>query len=381
MNKTWTSIHKNRLRSNAKLKDKANKDNGNVKNKSILNLTSKKAHIILDMWANQYIESKKPYINENNPESILNIQFNDSLTIKKAGTKHNIGKPHIITIGTKEISAGSRLIDRPIRDTDFIDTVVALYHEIAHYEQHIMVHRPKAELISELSKFGNEDLYFENWHLYQHEIDAEHNGVINTYARLKQLSPEHADELMLNWLTNRANNTIYCIKVPEYSKDGKFESMEQVDMLFDEAYAKSPEIKRSFPKGYLGSGDEFIQMVTLEKGVLNPDYAAFFNQLVSEKSGAEFDRKMATVMAYLHPKLQEMYKDLDFKKFDMEEAFGRPMSESSDAIMERIDPSKRRILISMSVNKDINKEWDYKSIGQELEESLNNMKQEEGLHL
>ena len=49
--------------------------------------------------------------------------------------------------------------------------------------------------------------------------------------------------------------------------------------------------------------------------------------------------------------------------------------------MERIDPSKRRILISMSVNKDINKEWDYKSIGQELEESLNNMKQEEGLHL
>lgn len=377
MKSLWAAIRKTRMND-----IKQNRNRKQVrKSDSVLGMTAEKAHVLLNAWADQYLKSREPYIDENNSESKLTIKFDDSLTVKKAGTERNVGEPQTIVIGTKEISSIPGLVDTPIRDKDFISAAVTLYHEIAHYEQSMTSNRPKGDLIAELSKFGNEDLYLENWHIYPHEIDAERRGVHNAYARLKQLSPEHADELMLDWLSNRANNTIYCIKVPEDSKNGKFESIEQVDQLFVEAYAKAPNKTRHFPQGYEKSGDEFVQMVTLEEGVLNPDYATFFNQLLTEKSGPEFDRKMATVMAYLHPKLQEMYKDLDFKEFDAEREFGRPISESSNAIMERIDPLKRRILISMSVNKDINQEWDYKSIGQELEESLNNMKQQEDLHL
>lgn len=57
---------------------------------------------------------------------------------------------------------------------------------------------------------------------------------------------------------------------------------------------------------------------------------------MKSKTGAEFDRKVASLVAYIHPELQELYPSLDFKKLDPEIVFGMPMPESPKEIMDRI---------------------------------------------
>ena len=55
---------------------------------------------------------------------------------------------------------------------------------------------------------------------------------------------------------------------------------------------------------------------------------------------------MASLVAYLHPELQDLYENLDFKDLDPEHIFGLKMPETREEIIKRVNTSKMDSVIN-----------------------------------
>lgn len=170
--------------------------------------------------------------------------------------------------------------------------------------------------------------------MFPHEIDAEYTGVMSMWAYLGRECPDDADRLMFDYLTYKASNTIYIFNIPE---DG-FHSKEQVELLFENAYNKSVKEKRYLPADFLKSDDEIARLFTTESGILNTDYAPFYKQLMMSATGEEFDRKMASLVSYIHPELQELYQ-YPFERMTPTIEFASKLPETTDEIRNKIYPN------------------------------------------
>lgn len=223
-----------------------------VSNESSLLLTSERARTLLRKWADDYIKVKEF-------DDPLTISFDPDLSVTRAETLREIDlsdveshKAQIITIGIKELF--TQTDDAYVKDMDFIKAAIALYHEIAHYEDNVTSSKTKEDLISEFSTYGNKNYYFKNWPVFHYEIKAERKGVMSAWGRMKQVWPdkdnEHSlvDDLMLKRLTERSLKSGYMIEIPDYDpKDSSkncFQSKDQVNTLFNEALEQSNNKRR-----------------------------------------------------------------------------------------------------------------------------------------
>lgn len=267
-----------------------------VSNELMLKLTYKNARALLDRWAADYIESK-------NFDTPLTIGFDDESSVTHAKTKHITGQPYEIKIGRKELSSENG--EGLVKDMDFITAAVALYHEIAHYEQDMISSKTEEDFITEFSTF---------------EIKAEHSGVMVAWDRMRQTWPAKnnghylIDDLMLKRLTERAITSNYCLKVPGYdrekNKDARFESREQVDGLFNKAEVLAPIRRHRLADEFTDSAhcnDDLAQMMVYESGGVRPEYNPFYISLMHEESGPAFDKKMASLIAHIYPNRKEIW--------------------------------------------------------------------------
>ena len=337
-------------------------------NNFVLKLTSGQARDIIEDLSDAYTES-------NTLESPLFIDFDDDLSVTRAKTVCKDGS-YTIILGMKELSSANE--DTPVKDMDFLKAAVSLYHEIAHYEDGAMTGKTKRDLITEFWTHGNKDNYFHNWSIIPYEIRAEHKGVMSAWEHVRQIWPTKADDLMIKRLTERADTSNYMIKVSKGSPNNKFQSEDQVNELFEEALKQAPDKKHSLSDGFLFSTDEIAQMMTIEPGVLDPKYAPFYLNLSYKQSGESFDRKMASLVAYIHPTREDLYPEFNSDDLDPEMLFGMPVPETSEEIGNRIIPQTESDLFCSIEQAPVDK-WDHEQIGQELEGILDQMNEAENI--
>lgn len=308
-----------------------------MKNNNNLNLKNKQAFKTLEQWANEQ---------SINMGLTINFHFSPSLSMGSGFVEFGDDlSSHQMVIGTSPLSQSIFSKNQPTDDLTFVKLGVTTFHELSHVEQHVSANTPKAVLLSDLSKHGNNQYYKENWNKFPFEIDAEYVGVTTTWSYLKELSPTHADHLMLEHLTDRAERTIYMIKIP----DNGFQSKEQIESLFEEAYDWSLDCKRNFPLGFLRFDDEISKLLTVDRGILDRKYEPFYRQLMMTETGEELDLKMASLVSYLHPELQTKYPKLDFITLYLERIFGIPMPETREEIKDRIGMRTQSHLFSESI--------------------------------
>lgn len=112
-------------------------------------------------------------------------------------------------------------------------------------------------------------------------------------------------------------------------------------------------------------------MIAIRPGLYHPGYYPFYASLVNETSGPMFDKKMASLVAYLHPDRKNLYPELDFDELIPEKLFGMSVPETKEEILKRIThQSEEDIFCSI---EELSEEWDSKQIGREMEEALKQM--------
>lgn len=286
-------------------------------------MKNRDAFRILDTWKKEY---------ENEQHGFLQSDFSKDIRIGNGSFERHIDGSHHtnnILIGiaplTRSWLAGNQIME----EKDFVKIGITMFHEFQHYEQAVGTDVEKEILISDVSKFGNAQYYKNNWHCLPHEIDAEHSGIIAMWPKTETVL-DHADDLMLEYVTNRAQRT-YMVKAPE---DG-FRSKEQVTDAFADAYKQSLNTKRDLSANFLRSDDELAQILTNHGFGIRMEYQLFYRQLCSA-AGQEADRKIASLVSYLHPELQKLYPRLDFSELDPALTFGMPMPETRADLRSRI---------------------------------------------
>lgn len=93
--------------------------------------------------------------------------------------------------------------------------------------------------------------------------------------------------------------------------------MEEIEASFDAAYEQSLIMERKFPDNYLNSSDDVPRLLTVADGVLDQDYASFYNKLLLAKTGAETDYKMASLESYARPELQNAVPAIDMDELKL----------------------------------------------------------------
>lgn len=283
----------------------------------------------------------KPYV-QNKP---LKIKFSDRLDMGRGSEKPNRStEKRQLTIGCMPHSTSVFSRSVAMSDYDFIKISITAFHELAHFDQETSDDTSKEILTSLLSKCYNWKYYRANWEKFPHEINAEYKGVMTVWNRLRDLCEERfqgedakekgrqmADQLMLDYLTNKAENFVYIFKVPE---DG-LQSKEQVEALFEEAYDKSLNEKRDLPQNFKTIEGDVAKLFKPDDKGKYLDYNLFYMQLMNAQTGRELDLKMASLVSYLHPELQDASK-LDFEELNPKLIFGISMPETSDELKSRL---------------------------------------------
>lgn len=273
-----------------------------------------------------------------NNESV-NLKFTNNITLGEGSTRYYEHSDSVdISIGISPLSTS--FFDRyiPLHDSDFVLMGVTFFHEMAHYQDHILENTDVDVMVSDISVQHNKDYYYSMHHLLPHEIDAEYNGVMSMWSALESEWPEHADRLMFDYLDYRTMGSdhvqkLYMIERP----DEGFQSKQQVKDLFDEAYEKSLVDKRKLPGTFLVSDDDVPRLITTDDGHgVSMAYVPVYLKLLKAETGAVTDRMIASLVAHIHPELQSMYERLDFDKLQPEEVFKMEMPETSDESRARL---------------------------------------------
>lgn len=287
-----------------------------------IDLQNEQAFRLLNTWANKNNENKIP------------IEFSKEIGIGNGNSKFSNRKLQCIEIGIYPLTGSISDRDKIMKDSDFVTIGITMFHEIAHYDQKLSLNISKEILISELSKFGNSQYYHDNWHKLAHEIDAEYTGIITMWEHLDSIYPDDADIFMLDRLADRTmpDKTPYIIQKPENG----FQSKEQIEELFEKAYDESLISKRELTPKFLRSGDEIAQLFTYNGSGIRIEYYPFYHQLQTAR-GLDADTKMASLVTYIHPELQNEYPELNFAEFDPLLVFGIPMPETREEILNRIE--------------------------------------------
>lgn len=121
---------------------------------------------------------------------------------------------------------------------DFVSVAVTLFHEEKHmqqYENMLDGSCPGDILCSQLAAYGNHDYYIANYKCDVSEIDAEHYGVIQTYAYLSNyFSPDDSFSWIMSYVNSMSDTSLYLLVDLT-----KVNSIADLDCAFDDAYDKA----------------------------------------------------------------------------------------------------------------------------------------------
>lgn len=280
-------------------------------------------------WTTDYIKTR---------HTSIKLRYDPDMKIV-TGMTDNKDNSYEIILGIADSSIKNIGTFGWMKEQDFVKLGVTLFHELAHCDQHIQ-DTSKEILLSDLSKYKNADYYINNWHIMQHEIDAEYKGIMLMWEKLDETYPDKSDKLMFDYLRYREydeenGKKIYIIKEP----DEDYQSREQVQELFEQAYEDAAAQPKRFGIMALAAQrdrNEIARLFLTENRVPIPEYTRFSNMIETAHNGHESDVMMASIISYIHPELQDDYPGLDFKELEPYKIFGIQMSETIGEARERL---------------------------------------------
>lgn len=260
---------------------------------------------------------------------------------------------------TKNLLSGNYIqhynprFDDGVPDSNFVRVLVDYEHELQHYRRDLQYDdirgRSKDDRIenvcmSDVVSHFNIGLYSmpANYYCFLHEIDAEQAGVNNAFADLKRdfsdrITDKQAEQLVLDYVNDRCLHETYFLNdfMPLDSNGNRhlFESMDDVNRAFDEAYdfACNRHMPLVFSYGSINSFDIASRNETLcylHKKGLDP--------LISKLDNADVDavsqlRGLCSVIDHMHPGLKQNFGVLFGLKFDGKTVFGQELPDMTVA--------------------------------------------------
>lgn len=301
-----------------------------MKREHVMHMTYVLAVEKLKHWTDEYMSDYS---------KTVDIIYDKNEILGKGNTQYDDnGIPTNVIVGIFPLSASFPERYFPIKDSDFVKLGTTMFHEFSHCRRSMSDLTPKEILISDLSKCHNKDYYYAVHHLLPHEIDAEYSGVMSMWSALENEYPDIADQLMFDYLDYRTAGSektkkLYMVERPD---DG-FQSKQQVKDLFNKAYEKSLTGKRNFPDTFLSyDGDTSKLLATNDGNSVRTEYALVYLELLKSKTGIDTDRKMASLVSYVHPELQNKYTALNFEELGPDKIFDMPMPETTEEVRTRL---------------------------------------------
>lgn len=299
-----------------------------MRNKSTLKLNTTAAMRKITGWKLDYPNNE-----------FVNLKFTDAEILGNGRTRYFECSDSVdMYIGIAPLSTSFFNRRIPINDLDFVIMGTTFFHEMAHYQGHVSNNTDDNIMFPDLSTQHNNNYYHAVHHLLPHEIDAEYSGVMSMWNALESEYPDTADKLMFDYLDYRTASSdrtkkLYMIERPE----GGFSSKQQVKDLFNEAYEKSLTDKRYLPDELLGYSDDISKLITTDdRRGIRIEYVPIYLTLSKAESGSDLDLKIASLVSYIHPELQNIYRGIDFNELEPIKVFGLPIPETTDEVRLRL---------------------------------------------
>lgn len=174
-----------------------------------------------------------------------------------------------IKIGIKELK--NRFFSKEVDDILLTKGIVCIYHELQHYIQMTEYFNQTKVIDTDnlymLTNFiaciGNYDGYYNpdngsyNYWRNPREINAEYEGIVNTYEYLSVLYDEDkAKGMILDYINSKTGN--YFIPVRDENGNCINKSLNDIDSAFKLAYEQSKQIKRLYNTDYINIDKSFI---------------------------------------------------------------------------------------------------------------------------
>ena len=222
-----------------------------------------------------------------------------------------------------------------VPDRNVAGCLMTLEHELQHARQNYMEwtrnsdeRAPEYILLSHLAFSCNFELYLQShvWNI--RETDADSVGFIEGLKDLAEFCPGFdTDAVMLEYINSRWDDgRVYRIG----SRGMEFESVDEVKNAFKDAieefkHEEPQEFPYKFPDAVAAWTDQTSHLAMTVRSLTNPKskerWHGIFQSIQNSKTRAEFDRKAASVMLYVHPEYKDEF-NLDGIDLSPQTVFG-----------------------------------------------------------
>ena len=207
-----------------------------------------------------------------------------------------------------------------ISDKTFVATVVTMFHEARHMENHLKQYtftRDDPEecrqmALSYLVHQESDIYYYSNYYNDPMEIDAEEYGVLMAYNYLKKNFPNaDCDKLILDYVNDKSNETeIYFFTLFE---NERLTNIEDIQKMYDTAFSES----KNKAKAYIISDDENSHSLrcSLDKKLIKDECWLVREQIEGTKNN-DANKMIASLIIYHHPEYLEKLPTLKCIDFE-----------------------------------------------------------------
>lgn len=278
-----------------------------IRNTALLKLTYNEAIELLENIADELSEKYKSISNK-----YIDTDFTLLKTAGEGESNYRPGKDCKIKVGIKNLDEpfvnkfGNKT--KYIRDGNFIAALDTLYHEFRHIECRYLSYN-NCTISNEEKKYmnynsiasSNEYYYDSNYLNMPIEIDACKYGMEKAHEYLKNeyLSPFH-EQVILNYVNDRISRE--CERatgerpVLDRPDDGtEFKSIEEIKEMYLYQFRMCKQTRREYQIEH-ALNDNVAKLLNRK------EWKDIANELLETSSPIEFDRKIACLELYMHPK-------------------------------------------------------------------------------
>lgn len=258
----------------------------------------------------------------------INIEFHkfrkNNLALGICKDEINESHPRII-INTANLCNEKDNVD----DQAFVATVVTMFHEARHMENHLLQYtftRDDPEecrqmALSYLVHQGSDIFYYSNYYNDPMEIDAEEYGVVMAYEYLSTTFPDiDCEKLILDYVNDRAKSSnLYFFTVFD---NEKLTTIEDAKKMYDNAFTESKNKAKTY--NISKSDDKHTLRCLLDKRLIK-DECWLTRERIEGTKNHEANKMLASLILHHYPEYLKKLPSLRNIDFTPEHYFDKEM--------------------------------------------------------
>lgn len=283
----------------------------------------------------------------------INIEFHkfrkNNLALGICKDEINESHPRII-INTANLCNEKDNVD----DQAFVATVVTMFHEARHMENHLLQYtftRDDPEecrqmALSYLVHQGSDIFYYSNYYNDPIEIDAEEYGVVMAYEYLSTTFPDiDCEKLILDYVNDRAKSSnLYFFTVFD---NEKLTTIEDAKKMYDDAFAESKNKAKTY--NISKSDDKHTLRCLLDKR-LTKDECWLARERIEGTKNHEANKMIASLILHHYPEYLKKLPSLRNIDFTPEHYFDKEMLP--DILMKQSKIQQLKTTVHQMITKE-----------------------------